>query len=79
MDIKQVDVSSIYRKKNIEKISSPEQLRDYIKVTTPPVWFVLLAIALLLVGALIWSVFGEIPIVTETGERVLVPPISLLF
>lgn len=38
-----------------ERPSSPEQLNDYIKVTTPSVWVVLCALVLLLCAALVWS------------------------
>lgn len=51
---------SIYREKSLERISSPEQLNDYLKVTRPAVWAVLLAVILLLVGALIWGAFAYI-------------------
>ncbi len=43
-----------FREKSIERISSPEQLYDYLHVTTPAVWVVLLAIILLLAGFLFW-------------------------
>lgn len=33
----------IFRKKSVEKMSSPEQLNDYVKVTNPGVWMVLAA------------------------------------
>lgn len=51
---------SIYRKKSLERVSSPEQLNDYLKVTRPAVWVVLLAVILLLAGALIWGAFAYI-------------------
>lgn len=51
----------IFRKKSLERISSPEQLTDYIRVSNPSVWIVLSAIVVLLAGALIWSVFGAMP------------------
>ena len=37
----------IFRKKSVDKMSSPEQLNDYIKVTSPGIWMVLAAIAIL--------------------------------
>lgn len=43
--------NSIFRQKSIDKISSPEKLDDYIKVTKPSVWITLIAIVLLLAGA----------------------------
>ena len=50
----------IYREQSLERISSPEQLNDYLKVTKPTVWAVLAAVILLLAGLLIWSMFAEI-------------------
>ena len=43
---------SIFRKKSIDRISSPEALNDYLRVTTPTFWLILAAIILLLVGFL---------------------------
>lgn len=50
----------IFRKKSVEKMSSPEQLNDYIKVTNPGVWIVLSAIVVLLIGVCVWGVFGKL-------------------
>ena len=44
---------TLFRKKTIDKISSPEQLTDYLKVTSPQMWFLLAAIALILVAGLV--------------------------
>ena len=41
---------SLFRQKSIDRVSSPEQLNDYIRVTTPSVWLALIAIILLLTG-----------------------------
>lgn len=45
----------IFRQKSIEHISSPEQMNDYLHVTSPAVWAVLAAVIGLLIGLLIWS------------------------
>lgn len=45
----------LFRKKSLDRISSPEQLNDYLRVTNPSVWVVLLAVVILLAGLLIWS------------------------
>ena len=45
----------IFRRKTLDRISSPEQLDDYLHVTTPAVWAVLAAVVLLLAGLLVWS------------------------
>ena len=52
---------SIFRKKSLDYISSPEQLTDYIKVSSPSVWIFLSAIFVLLAAAIIWAVFGSLP------------------
>ena len=50
----------LFRKKSIDRVSSPEQLDAYIRVANPGVWMVLIAIALLLVGACAWGVLGHL-------------------
>lgn len=50
----------IFRKSTLDRISSPEQLNDYIHVARPSVWIVLGAVVALLAGILIWGIFGEI-------------------
>ena len=50
----------IFRKKSIDKINSPENLNDYIRVTNPGVWLILAAVIALLIGACVWGFFGHI-------------------
>ena len=45
----------IFRQKSVERIASPEQLQDYMRVTTPGVWMVLAAVILLLAGLILSS------------------------
>ena len=52
--------NNIFREKSIERVSSPEQLDSYLKVTSPKVWIVLCAIIVLLVGMLCWAFVGKI-------------------
>ena len=40
----------LFKKKTIGKLSSPEQLNEYIRVTTPSVWLLLTVLLLLLTG-----------------------------
>ena len=70
--------NSIFRQKSIDKISSPEKLDDYIKVTKPSVWITLIAIVLLLAGAVVWSIFGEVVIHHEDGTSETVAPITFI-
>ena len=57
---KQQESSSVFRRKSLDRISSPEQLNDYIRVASPRMWIVLLAVVVLLAGGLVWSAFGNI-------------------
>lgn len=67
----------IFRKKSVDRMSSPEQLNDYIKVTNPGVWMALAAIVILLVGVCVWGVFGtletklSVAAVSQDGQTVL--------
>lgn len=49
---------SIFRKESLERVNSPEELHDYIKVTGPGVWMILSAIVVLLTGFIVWGIFG---------------------
>lgn len=66
----------IFRKKSVDRMSSPEQLNDYIKVTNPGVWMALAAIVVLLIGVCVWGFFGKLETklnvvaVSEKGETV---------
>ena len=42
------------------RLSSPEQLNDYLRVTNPRIWMLLVAIILLLCGLLFWSSIATI-------------------
>ncbi len=67
---------SVFRKKSLDRVSSPEQLNDYIRVTTPSVWLVLAALLVLLVGMLAWSVLGTVEVVEADGTTRQVHPIT---
>ena len=69
---------SIFRQKSIDRVSSPEQLNDYIRVTTPSVWLVLVAIILLLAGMVAWSVFGTVEAKAVDGSTEEIHPITLV-
>ncbi len=59
----------IFREKSLKRISSPEELGDYLRVTSPSVWLVLVAVILLLAGVLVWSATSSIDsIVTGTAQ-----------
>lgn len=68
--------NGIFRKKSMERVSSPEALNDYIRVTTPSVWIVLIALVILLVGMLAWSIFGTVERHTADGGTEEIHPIT---
>ena len=49
---------NIFRKKSLDKVKSPEDLNDYIRISNPTVWLLLGAVILLLVGLFVWGIFG---------------------
>lgn len=51
----------IFRKSSMDRISSPEQLNDYLSITRPGVWVILAAVTLLAAGFLLFGIFGSIP------------------
>ncbi len=63
----------IFRENSIERVTSPEQLDDYIKVTTPSVWLILAATVILLAGIFIWGIFGKIEVNTPDGVEIVAP------
>lgn len=66
-----MDNNSIFRKEALERLSSPEQLDQLMKIVTPRSLLPLLALGGLLGCGLLWSVLGKIP-VTTTGQGALV-------
>lgn len=50
----------IFRQKSIDRVNSPEDLNDYVRVASPGVWLILAAIIVLLIGACIWGILGHI-------------------
>ena len=59
----------IFRKKSLEKIKSPENLDDYIQVSNPGVWLLLISVIILLAGACVWGLFGHIDSTAEAEIR----------
>ncbi|MBR0399243.1 MAG: hypothetical protein IJH95_00285 [Mogibacterium sp.] len=47
--------NQIFRKKTTDRLSSPEQLNDYMRVTSPGIWIVMIAVILLIAGLFMWS------------------------
>ncbi|MBQ6583326.1 MAG: hypothetical protein IJH77_05825 [Mogibacterium sp.] len=60
MEEKQEQKVKLFREKSLEAVESPESLNDYLKVTSPGIWMVMAAVILILIGGIIWSIFGQI-------------------
>ena len=72
---------NLFRQEPLDHISSPEELHDYMKVTSPRLWMILAAVVALLVGFIVYAsvatlenkldVKAEVYVYTdpETGER----------
>lgn len=67
----------IFRQTSLDRISSPEQLNDYLHVTNPGIWVFLAVIILLLVGFFAWSFVGKLETTAKaeaysTGDEVMI-------
>ncbi len=71
-------MSELFRKKSLDRISSPEALNDYIRVTSPSVWLILIATVILLLGMLAWGVFGTVEKQNTDGSTQTVHPITFV-
>ena len=60
--------NSIFTRKSVDRINGPEELNDYVRVTTPSVWFILTAVTLLVIGLLGWCIFGTVAVHEEDGS-----------
>lgn len=67
------DQKNLFRQESLERLSSPERLDQLMKVVSPKDWLPLATLGSLVGIALIWSIFGRIPI-TVSGQGVLIYP-----
>ncbi|MDF2672251.1 MAG: bacteriocin system secretion protein [Clostridiales bacterium] len=61
----------LFRKVSLDKLSSPEQLDELIKVTSTKAWFALMAIGCILISAIVWGFFGSVP-TKISGQGILI-------
>ena len=72
---------SIFRQKSLARISSPEEIDNYMKVTRPSLWLALGVIILLLAALILWSVTARIEAtMVMDGQTVTeqIAPVSFL-
>ncbi|MBO7675397.1 MAG: hypothetical protein J6S63_10380 [Atopobiaceae bacterium] len=53
-----------------DRISSPDQLTDYLRVTNPRVWVLLASIILFLAGVFVWFYIGTLETVVKVKVNV---------
>jgi HlyD family secretion protein len=63
----------LFRKKSLERLSSPERLDQLLEVVDRKTWIPLATIGVLVAGIVGWAVFGRIPVRVE-GRGMLVRP-----
>lgn len=57
----------LFKKSSLDKVSSPEQLQDYVKVANPGLWMVISTIVIFLFGIVIWGFIGKIDTTMSTA------------
>ena len=56
---------TLFRKKSLDKVKSPDNLGEYIKVVNPSIWLLIAGILVLLLGLCCWGIFGNIQTVVH--------------
>lgn len=63
-------MSDIFRKKSLDKLSSPEQLDKMIVIHSPLSWLAIAGGGFMILAVLLWAVLGRVPI-SEEGNGIL--------
>ena len=63
--------NSLFRKSALEKVSSPEQLNEYMKVAGPGIWAILIGLAVTFAAFVVWGFAGSIPETVEINGILL--------
>ena len=58
---------TLFRQKSLDKVKSPENLDDYIQVSNPGMWLLLVSVIVLLAGACVWGIFGHLDSTVDTS------------
>ena len=60
----------LFRKNQEEFGTSPDQLQDYVRVTNPLVWMILVAVLLLLGGGVVAATLGKVEVTMNASAYV---------
>ena len=52
--------SNLFRKQTLDRLTSPEQLNDYIRVANPSLWMTVGALLVLLCSFVVWGFLGQL-------------------
>ena len=63
--------SKIFRKSALDRISSPEQLNEYLKVAGPGVWCIMAGLVVTFAAFIVWGLLGSIPETTDISGTTL--------
>ncbi|MDD3340489.1 MAG: hypothetical protein PHS82_16745 [Lachnospiraceae bacterium] len=69
---------TIFREKTIDRVTSPEELNDYIQVTSPRIWIIIAIVLMLLAGTLCWGIFGSVEMQDDAGNTQEIHPITFI-
>ena len=64
-----MEKQQVFREKSLERISSPEQLHDYMRVTSPKLWMILTAVIVLIGGFIVAACTFTLVVVTEGKDE----------
>lgn len=62
--------TKLFREKSLEAVESPESLNDYLRVTSPGIWIVMATVITLLVGLILWGIFGHIKTTAQVAVQI---------
>lgn len=68
---------AIFRQVALERLSTPEQLDQVMRVTSPLSWLMMSAVTVLIITALVWSVIATVP-VKVSAQGILISPGGVL-
>ena len=51
---------TIFRDKALARVASADRLNDYVKLSNPGIWFILIAVVIVLAGGCIFGMVGHI-------------------
>ena len=64
--------NKIFRKSALDRISSPEQLNEYMKVAGPGVWCIMAGLAVTFAAFIVWGLLGSIPETVDISGTTLI-------